>query len=135
MQNLRKRNLAARALFAATEMTNPAKVDVEFGRSLPQDKFEEYQQRYHAAFEDQVRQLAARVNRELEKRPEDADVSKTFAVIVKEAAPRDAWNTPLRIKPEPTAWYGNRRHVFEVRSAAQQEAGSSLFASWFPSPG
>ncbi len=31
-------NLAARALFSATEMTNPAKLDTEFGRSLPQDK-------------------------------------------------------------------------------------------------
>ena len=110
-------NLAARALFSATEMTNPSKVDIEFGRSLPQDSFEEYQQRYRAAFEDQVRQLAARINRQLEERPEDADVSKTFVDIVKDAAQRDAWNTPLRIKPEPATWYGNRRHIFEVRSA------------------
>ncbi|MGA9670572.1 MAG: MG2 domain-containing protein [Terracidiphilus sp.] len=110
-------NLAARALFSATEMTNPAKIDVEFGRSLPQDKFEEYQQRYRAAFEEQVRQLAARIDKQLKEHSEGANIAKAFAAIEKDAAPRDAWNTPLRIKPEPAAWYGNRRHVYEARSA------------------
>jgi hypothetical protein len=108
-------NLAARALFAATEMTNPAKVDIEFGRSLPQDKFEEYQQRYRAAFEDQVRQLAARISQQIEKQSGNSDIVKAIAVLEKDAAPRDAWNMPLRI--EPAGWFGNRRHVFEVRSA------------------
>ena len=37
-------NLAARALFSATEMRNPAKLNTEFGRSLPQDNYEEYAQ-------------------------------------------------------------------------------------------
>src|SRR5438132_10610135 len=32
-------NLAARALFAATEMAKPAKLDTEFGRSIPQAKY------------------------------------------------------------------------------------------------
>jgi len=35
----------ARALLR-TELAAPARLDVEFGRSLPQDKFDEYQQRY-----------------------------------------------------------------------------------------
>ena len=43
-------DLAARALFSATEMSNPARLDTEFGRSLPQDKYEEYAQRYRMAF-------------------------------------------------------------------------------------
>ena len=108
-------NLAARALFSATEMTNPANVDIEFGRSLPQDKFEEYQQRYRASFEDQVRQLAVRLNQQLEDRSGSTDIAKAFARLEKDAAPRDAWNTPLRI--EPAEWFGNRRHIYQVRSA------------------
>ncbi len=108
-------NLAARALFSATEMTNPAKVDIEFGRSLPQDRFEEYQQRYRAAFEDQVRQLAVKLNQQLEKHSSTIDILKAFAGLENDAAPRDAWNTPLRI--EPAGWFGNRRKIFLVRSA------------------
>ena len=52
-------DLAARALFAATEIANPSRLDIEFGRSLPMDSFDAYQQRYRAVFEDRVRQLAA----------------------------------------------------------------------------
>src|SRR6202041_3182679 len=36
-----QQNLAARALFSATEMATPARLDVEFGRSLPEEKFGE----------------------------------------------------------------------------------------------
>ncbi len=56
-------NLAARALFSATEMSNPARLDTEFGRSLPQDHYEEYAQRYYQAFVQQVNRIAARLNR------------------------------------------------------------------------
>ena len=108
-------NLAARALFSATEMANPAKVDIEFGRSLPQDKFEDYQQRYRAAFEEQVRQLAAQLNKQLADRPAGADIVKAFAVLENGAPPRDAWNTPLRI--EPAGRFAGRRHIYLVRSA------------------
>ena len=34
-----RQDLAARALFAATEIVSPAKLDTEFGRSLPQDRY------------------------------------------------------------------------------------------------
>ena len=92
-------DLAARALFSATEMANPAKVDIEFGRSLPQDRFEDYQQRYRAAFEDQVRQLAAQLSKQLADQPAGAEIVKAFASLQNGAPPRDAWNTPLRIEP------------------------------------
>ncbi len=55
-------DLAARALFSATEIARPTRLDTEFGRSLPQDKFGEYQQRYRDAFIDQIRQIAAKLN-------------------------------------------------------------------------
>ncbi len=62
-------NLAARALFSATEMANPAKLDTEFGRSLPQDKYDEYAQRYRAVFVEQVNRLAAQLSRGLPVMP------------------------------------------------------------------
>jgi len=62
-----QQDLDARALFSATEMVAPAKLDTEFGRILPQDKYFEYQQRYRAAFLDQVRELAAKLSEDLRK--------------------------------------------------------------------
>jgi len=109
------KNLAARALFSATEMTNPAKVDIEFGRSLPQDKFEDYQQRYRTVFQDQVRDLAAKLTEQIDKQPAKADMIKAFETIQKGAPPRDAWDTPLRI--ERAAWYSQNRRIYLVRSA------------------
>ncbi len=65
---------AARALFSATEMARPAKLDTEFGRSLPQDKYFEYQQRYRSVFLDQVRDLAAQLSEEIRKQGATQDI-------------------------------------------------------------
>jgi hypothetical protein len=108
-------NLAARALFSATEITNRAKVDIEFGRSLPQDRFDEYQRRYHEAFEAQVRQIAVRLSKQMGEKPSSAEIEKAFAVIDNGATPRDSWNTPLRI--EPVRWAGATTKTYRVRSA------------------
>jgi len=108
-------DLAARTLFSATEMTNPAKLDVEFGRSLPQDSFENYQQRYRAAFEDQVRLLAVRLSQLRAEQHMGAEIEKQFSVLENGATPRDAWGTPLRI--EPVRWYSSSDHIYLIRSA------------------
>jgi uncharacterized protein YfaS (alpha-2-macroglobulin family) len=111
--NDESQNLAARALFSATEMANPATLDIEFGRSLPQDKFEDYHERYRVAFENQVRELAARLSQQLSERPTNKDIVKAFAVLQNGVPPRDAWNTPLRI--QPSGW-GSRK-IYTVQSA------------------
>jgi hypothetical protein len=108
-------DLAARALFSATEMANPAKLDVEFGRSLPAEKFAEFQDRYQAAFRDQVAQIAARLNEKFETNPRDTDISNAFATLENGAPPRDAWNTALRLDPAPR--YYRRQHSYLVHSA------------------
>lgn len=110
-------DLAARVLFSATEMANPAKLDTEFGRSLPQERFAEYDQRYRAAFTGQVRQLAARLNQDLEKQHASEDITKAFVKPILEDGVRshDAWDTPLRI--EPTGWTQGRSRFYRVRSA------------------
>jgi hypothetical protein len=112
-----RQDLAARALFSATEMANPAKLDTEFGRSLPQEKYAEYDQRYRAAFTGQVRQIAARLSQNLEKQRAREDIVKAFANLAHENGVRlqDAWNTPLRI--EPTGWNQGRNHFYRIRSA------------------
>ena len=110
---------AARALFSATEMARPAKLDTEFGRSLPQDKYYEYQQRYRSAFLDQVRDLAAQLSRELRKHQDTQDIP----AMVNAARPRDSWNTPLRIKPAPFDRGGI--HIYLVQSAGPDGAFDS----------
>jgi uncharacterized protein YfaS (alpha-2-macroglobulin family) len=108
-----RRDLAARALFAATEMAMPAKLDVEFGKNLPAEKFGEYQERYHAAFVEQVRGIAEKLNRELQEHPQN--MVEAFGEVEDGDAPRDAWGTPLRI--EPVGWKWSKNGIFLVHSA------------------
>jgi uncharacterized protein YfaS (alpha-2-macroglobulin family) len=113
-----QQNLAARALFSATEIANPAKVDIEFGRTLPQEKFEEYRQRYREAFESQVGQLAVQLSRQVAEKPGKTDIIEAFAAL-KNGAPRDAWGTPLRI--QRSGWFRGMRHVYQVQSAGPDQ--------------
>ncbi len=101
----------ARTLFAATEMAAPAKLDTEFGRSLPQDKYYEYEERYSAVFRDQVRDLAAAMSTEIKNQNTGPDIAAVFQAL----HPRDSWNTPLRI--ESTAWSRTPMAYYNVRSA------------------
>jgi A-macroglobulin TED domain/Alpha-2-macroglobulin family/MG2 domain/Carboxypeptidase regulatory-like domain/A-macroglobulin receptor binding domain/Alpha-2-macroglobulin bait region domain len=113
----------ARALFSATEMARPARLDTEFGRSLPQDKYFEYQQRYWSMFIDQVRDLAAQLSEEIRKRPSAREIPAMVKDAFMDARPRDSWNTPLRI--EPVAWSQGSTHVYRVRSAGPDGAFNS----------
>jgi uncharacterized protein YfaS (alpha-2-macroglobulin family) len=111
-----QQDLAARALFSATEMASPTKLDKEFGRSLPQDKYAEYQQRYYATFNTQVGDLTAQLSRTIEQHP-NTDIAKAFESLKSRdgSALRDAWTTPLRI--EPTGWNQRNNRYFRIRSA------------------
>jgi uncharacterized protein YfaS (alpha-2-macroglobulin family) len=98
-------DLDARALFSATEMKNPARLDTEFGRSVPQDHYEEYAQRYRMVFVQLVHRIAARLNsKALEKLSSTQDPTL-----------RDSWNTPLRF--EPAYWNRENDRFYLVRSA------------------
>ncbi len=110
-------DLAARALFSATEMAAPTKLNTEFGRSLPMDRFGVYQQRYHDVFVDQIRQIAAKLNTDLSRNSGNEDIVKAFANITlgNGSHPRDAWDMPFRI--EPASWGQGRNRYYLVRSA------------------
>jgi hypothetical protein len=106
--------LAARALFSATEIAHPAKVDVEFGRELPQEKLAEYEQRYRAEFLDQLGRIAARLSGDTKKHASDAEIESAFAAL-EPGGPQDAWNTPLRI--ERMSWNRGTNRYFRISSA------------------
>ncbi len=110
-------NLAARALFSATEMRNPAKLDTEFGRNLPRDKYEEYAHRYRVAFVQQVSQIATRLSHDVSSQPSHPKISSVLEKLSTAQDPtlRDAWDTPLRF--EPAYWSRANDRFYLVRSA------------------
>jgi uncharacterized protein YfaS (alpha-2-macroglobulin family) len=110
-------DLAARALFSATEMTNRAKLNTEFGRSLPQDKYEEYAQRYRTAFVQQVNRLTDKLGEGLSSHPSHEEVFRKIEKLnsTPDQMPRDSWNTPFRI--EPASWSRGTHLFYQVRSA------------------
>ena len=110
-------NLAARALFSATEMSHAASLDTEFGRSLPQDNYEEYAQRYRVAFVQQVSRIAARLSHDASSQPSHPAIFSRLEKLSSTQDPmlRDAWNTPLRF--EPAYWNRGSDRFYLVRSA------------------
>ena len=94
-------DLAAQALFSATEMANPAKLDTEFGRTLPTDRFAEYQQRYRTALVEQVKQIVGQID---QKHTAPGDFATTFD---RASHRSDAWETPLQIEPVRWGWRGS----------------------------
>ncbi len=107
---------AARALFSAAETVNPHTLDTKAGGVLPWERYWEYQQRYQAAFQEQVQQLAEIFN-EKKHHLTDREIVENFEKLVLEdgSRPHDAWKTPLRI--QRTSWLWGQDHVFLVRSA------------------
>jgi len=106
-------DLAARALFSATELAAPAQLNIEFGRTIPQLKRAEYIQRYQAAFTEQVRTIAARLSQQVDT-PRSTD---NFIQLFNDTTAHDpdAWATPLRL--EAAGWWGGQDRLYRVRSA------------------
>ncbi len=91
-----KRDLAARALFAATGMVTTNKFEAEAGRDAPQTKYTEYAVRYQTRLQTQVHELAASLSRFYAQNP-DLDL---LDVMTKINGPetRDAWSTKLMVE-------------------------------------
>jgi hypothetical protein len=108
-----QRDLAARALFSATEIANTNRLDVEFGRTLPDAKQAEFANRYREAFVSRVRLLSTKWSVEYIRNANSGDLAKLFAR--EEDKPRDAWGTALHL--EPTYWNQGKARTYMVRSA------------------
>lgn len=115
----RDRDLDARALFSAAGTVSANKLDTEFGRELPQARFAEYQQRYYSKFRDQVSELAAKLNAELVKHPEDHNLTTRFAGLRNADGSEifDAWGMPLRISNTNYWRRTNTSMYFTITSA------------------
>src|SRR5262249_16944181 len=111
-----QRDRAARALFSATEMVSANKFETEFGRVVPQAKYAEYSQRYHARFVAQAQKLAASISRAYANNPSENDVKKIASRVIASggAEVRDAWGTNVNI--EPVNWTAQNQFLL-VRSA------------------
>ncbi|MFN7994785.1 MAG: MG2 domain-containing protein [Bryobacteraceae bacterium] len=79
-----RRDRAARALFAATEMVNGNRFETEFGRTVPQVKLAEYVGRYRTRMVTQVREAWVSAGGNT---PANGDPRM-----------RDAWGTALRVE-------------------------------------
>jgi hypothetical protein len=120
-----QKDLAARALFSATEIAQPNKLDTQFGSELPQGRAEAYRVRYQSAFDEQVDRIAAQLNEEAPKNPKREDVIRLFARFVRERNPltKDAWGNELRL--EPRGWCSASACVYLVRSAGPDKQFNS----------
>ena len=114
-----QRDRAARALFSATEMVNPNKLETEFGRTMPQAKFAEYSGRYQAAYTAQVRRIATQLSRAYQQNPEHFDPLKVFSHISNGSKPRDAWGTELRA--QPASWNRGKTRYYFIQSAGADQ--------------
>jgi len=126
-----QKDLAARALFSATEMAEPDGVDTKFESAMPQGRAEAYRNRYQAALNEQVEQIAAELNEDAPRRSSQIDILRLFARLVRERNPLalDAWGTPLRI--ESRGWCSAWACNYFVRSAGPDKAfGSADDLTW-----
>jgi hypothetical protein len=98
-----QRDLAARALFSATEMVAGNRFQTEVGRTVPQTKLAQYRTRYQTRFETALRDVASRLNG-----------MEAAAVKSRIESARDAWLTNLRM--DRFSW-GPRERYFSVTSA------------------
>lgn len=122
-----QRDLAARALFSATEIVTANKFETEFGRSVPQTKQGEYSARYSKRFQAQLQWLAENYSRA--PGSNSSDFLEAMAKMAREGAPelRDAWGTSLRFEPAPQ-YIGANYYI--VRSAGPDKQFGDVDDLW-----
>jgi uncharacterized protein YfaS (alpha-2-macroglobulin family) len=125
------RDTDAHALFASMEMSSPNKLDTEFGRTLPQDHAQEFNQRYRQAFDDHVKRIAASLSAAYEQ-SHGKDLPRLFDELAENqpAQFEDAWGTALQL--EPTGWTRGQETYYGIRSAGpdgQLHTGDDLVAT------
>jgi uncharacterized protein YfaS (alpha-2-macroglobulin family) len=95
-----QRDLAARALFSATELVSANRFETEVGRIPPQTKYAVYAPQYRTRFEAQLRKLAESASRVYAENPSAGDLPEVIAKLDRRER-QDAWGTDLRIEPGP----------------------------------
>jgi uncharacterized protein YfaS (alpha-2-macroglobulin family) len=113
---LSQRDRAARALFSATELVGANNSQLEFGRTVPQQKYSEYAARYERQFGARIAQLAGALSSGSESPSQTCDPGRTIGRFDQTPAANllDAWGNRLRI--EYAGWNRGWRFL-AVRSA------------------
>jgi hypothetical protein len=96
-------DLAARALFAATEMLAANKADVEFGRTISRARYGTYATRYANRLREQVGRLSEVLAAAPPRGPETCSAERIAARLRKDHATEmlDAWGNELRLQNGP----------------------------------
>ena len=95
-----QRDVAARALFSATEVVRQNRFDGETGREIPRTKYYEYWNRYQVQFQENAKKIAAELRHAMASDPKENDLEKVFKKLADSGKPefRDAWGTKLRVE-------------------------------------
>ena len=113
-----QRDRAARALFSATEVVNPNRLETQFGGDIPIAKQPDYLRRYREQFGKQVTRLAQRLTQSYDAKTYQGNLFPVFDQLKRAGGrdTRDAWGAELRL--EATSWYRARnKSYYLVRSA------------------
>ena len=113
-----QRDRAARALFSATEVVNPNRLETQFGGDVPATKQQEYLRRYQKQFGKQVTRLAQRLTQSYDVKTYRGNLFPVFDELKRAGGrdTRDAWGAELRL--EATSWYrAQNKSYYLVRSA------------------
>jgi uncharacterized protein YfaS (alpha-2-macroglobulin family) len=113
-RNDSQQDRAARVLFSASEWLRSNNVAAEAGREIPRARYQEYRERYHAVFMQQVDRLAAQLGEQLTREPRSSpqDAMRIFDRLPK---PRDSWGSELQM--QATGETIRDARYFLVRSA------------------
>jgi uncharacterized protein YfaS (alpha-2-macroglobulin family) len=120
-----QRDLAARALFAATEMVDRNKFETRLGGNLSEAKYREYTARYQERLRKQALRLAEDMSRAFAQDPEIGDVTRWCATIASAADCTDAWGTALKLEP-----VGQNRSTYLLRSAGPDRQFNTADDLW-----
>lgn len=116
-----QRDVAARALFSATEIVRQNRFDSETGREIPRTKYYEYWNRYQAQFQEDAKKIAAELRHAIASDPKENDLEKAFKKLADSDKPefRDAWGTRLRVERVP---WDNSKTMFLIHGAGPDKS-------------
>jgi hypothetical protein len=116
-----QRDVAARALFSATEIVRQNRFDGEAGREIPRTKYYEFWNRYQAQFQEDAKKIAAELRHAIASDPNENDLEKAFKKLADSGKPdfRDAWGTKLKV--EHTPW-DNAKTMFTLHGAGPDKS-------------
>ncbi len=106
-----QQDLAARALFSATELVSTNRFETEAGRTAPQMKYAVYAAQYQNRFRTQLQTLAESANRIYSENPTVGELTTVIDKLDRQER-QDSWGTDLRVELATSApsvrYYGVR---------------------------